>query len=113
MTRRRVLLVAAIAIGLAGYALVLHQTYTWRANTHPDFYIEWFGSRVALQGGNPYSDETAQAIQLSSKNATSYHSHYEPAMALPPLIVLLAMATWYGHKEWKHGSRTRTASNPA
>ncbi len=67
MSRRGMLLVAAITIALAGYALVLHQAYTWRANTHPDFYIEWIGSRVALQGGNPYSDETTQAIQLGSK----------------------------------------------
>ena len=28
-------------------------------------------------------------------------------------VLIEAMATWYGHKEWKHGSRTRTASNPA
>ena len=67
MSRRWVLLVAALAIALVGYTLVLHQVYTWRANTHPDFYIEWIGSRVALQGGNPYSDETTQAIQLGSK----------------------------------------------
>ena len=28
-------------------------------------------------------------------------------------VLIEAMAIWYEHKEWKHGSRTRTASNPA
>ena len=61
------LFVAAVAGGLALYAIFLHQTYTWRGNTHPDFYIEWMGSRVALQGGNPYGEETTLAIQVGSK----------------------------------------------
>ncbi len=60
-------LIAIVAIGLAAYALLLHQAYTWQGNTHPDFYIEWLASRIALEGGNPYSDETTASIQMGSK----------------------------------------------
>ena len=48
----------AVTFGLVMYAVVVHQVYTWRGTTHPDFYIEWVESRVALQGINPYGEET-------------------------------------------------------
>lgn len=67
MKRLHILLifVALLATGL--YAVLMHEAYTWRGNTHPDFFIEWVGSRVALEGENPYSDETTLSIQLGSK----------------------------------------------
>lgn len=65
--RRHILYVVLALLGIAAYTVLLHQAYTWRGNTHPDFYIEWTGSRVALKGGNPYSKETTQAIQIGSK----------------------------------------------
>jgi hypothetical protein len=66
--KRRLLLIAAVVtLGLGFYAVAVRQAYTWRGNTHPDFYIEWVGSRVALQGGNPYGEETTRSIQIGSK----------------------------------------------
>ena len=56
---RRLLLIGdVVMVGSMMYAVVVHQVYAWRGNIHPDFYIEWVGSRVALQGNNPYSEET-------------------------------------------------------
>lgn len=65
--RQRVLSVVSLLAILALYTVALHGAYTWRGNTHPDFFIEWLGSRVALMGGNPYSDETTALIQTGSK----------------------------------------------
>src|SRR5690242_16587710 len=47
--------------------LVFYFTYTSQRDAVADFFIEWRGSQVALQGGNPYSDETTRSIQLGSK----------------------------------------------
>lgn len=58
-------LVATLATVLV--AILLHEAHTWRGTTHPDFHIEWIGSRVASQGEAPYSDETTLSIQLGSR----------------------------------------------
>ncbi|MEI7553711.1 MAG: glycosyltransferase family 87 protein [Chloroflexota bacterium] len=42
-------------------------SYTSQRNAVADFYIEWKGTQVALEGGNPYSNETTRLIQLGSK----------------------------------------------
>jgi hypothetical protein len=64
---RHLLLFFLATVASVLYAVSIRQVYTWRGNTHPDFYIEWMGSRVALEGGNPYSEETTVAIQTGSK----------------------------------------------
>ncbi len=87
--RRQLLAATAIIFGLALYAVALHQAYTWRGNTHPDFYIEWVGSRVALRGGNPYSDETTLAIQLGSKGQPVPEGEDQLAFVYPYYRVLL------------------------
>lgn len=89
MKRKQLLAATAIMLGLALYAVALHQAYTWRANTHPDFYIEWVGSRVALQGGNPYSDETTLAIQLGSKGQQVPEGEDQLAFVYPYYRVLM------------------------
>jgi hypothetical protein len=66
-SKRSLALILAVVAGLALYAVLLHQTYTWPGNTHPDFFVEWTASRVALSGGNPYGAETTAAIQIGSK----------------------------------------------
>jgi hypothetical protein len=48
-------------------SLVFYLAYTSQRDAVADFFIEWKGSQVALQGGNPYSDETTRQIQLGSK----------------------------------------------
>lgn len=48
-------------------SLIFYFTYTSQRDAVADFFIEWRGSQVALQGGNPYSDETTRSIQLGSK----------------------------------------------
>lgn len=88
MKRKQLLLAAALILGLALYAVALHQAYTWRGNTHPDFYIEWVGSRVALQGGNPYSEETTLAIQLGSKGQPAPEGEDQLAFVYPYYRVL-------------------------
>jgi hypothetical protein len=88
MRRKQLLVAAAIALGLVLYAVALHQAYTWRGNTHPDFYIEWVGSRVALQGGNPYSEETTLAIQLGSKGQDVREGEDQLAFVYPYYRVL-------------------------
>lgn len=87
--RKQLLAATAIIIGLVLYAVALHQAYTWRENTHPDFYIEWVGSRVALQRGNPYSDETTLAIQLGSKGQRVPEGEDQLAFVYPYYRVLL------------------------
>ncbi len=64
---RALLLLGLVGAGIAIYAVVLHQAYTWRATTHPDFYVDWMGTRAALRGENPYSSETMRATQMGSK----------------------------------------------
>lgn len=66
-TQRNLSLAVGAVVAFAVHVILLHQAYTWRGNTHPDFFIEWMGSRVALSGGNPYSEQTTLAIQLGSK----------------------------------------------
>jgi hypothetical protein len=65
--RSHIRLLSVVVLALVLHAILLHEAYTWRGDTHPDFYIEWVGSRVALRGHNPYSDETTIAIQMGSK----------------------------------------------
>ncbi len=60
-------LALAFGILLVISSLVFYFTYTSKRAAVADFYIEWRGSQVALQGGNPYSEETTQLIQLGSK----------------------------------------------
>lgn len=67
MKRSQISLVLVAVLAMVLYAILEHEIYTWRGKTHPDFFIEWVGSRVALRGENPYSDETTISIQIGSK----------------------------------------------
>ncbi len=46
---------------------IFYFTYTSKLDAVADFFIEWRASQVALQGGNPYSEDTTRSIQLGSK----------------------------------------------
>jgi len=48
-------------------SLIFYFAYTSQRDAVADFFIEWKGTQVALEGGNPYSDETTRQIQLGSK----------------------------------------------
>jgi hypothetical protein len=86
--KRRLLVAAAFALSLGLYAVTVHQAYTWRGNTHADFYIEWVGSRVALQRDNPYNEETTLAIQLGSKGQKVPEGEDQLAFVYPYYRVL-------------------------
>ncbi len=83
MNKSTIALTIGTVSGVILYAVLLHQAYTWRGNTHPDFYVEWVAARVALRGGNPYSEETTRAIQLGSKGRLLEEGEDQLAFANP------------------------------
>lgn len=101
MVKRSHIFLALVAIlAMVLHALVVHQAYTWRGNTHPDFFIEWVGSRVALQGGNPYSDATTLAIQLGSKGQRVPEGEDQLAFVYPYYRVFLNAPIAFLPYEW-------------
>jgi hypothetical protein len=97
---RRPLSFASVIAAIALYTLILHQVYTWQGNTHPDFYIEWVGSRVALTGGNPYSDQTTMAIQMGSKGRLVPGSEDQLAFVYPFYRVFLNAPVAFLPYDW-------------
>ncbi|NWJ45013.1 MAG: DUF2029 domain-containing protein [Chloroflexi bacterium] len=82
-------------------------SYTSQRNAVADFYIEWKGTQVALEGGNPYSNETTRLIQLGSKGRLVDPGEDQLAFVYPywrilfnaPIAFLsydLASAAWLG-----------------
>lgn len=101
MVKRSHIVLALVAIlAMVLYAVLLHQAYTWRGNTHPDFFIEWVGSRVALQGDNPYSDATTLSIQLGSKGQQVPEGEDQLAFVYPYYRVFLNAPIAFIPYEW-------------
>lgn len=89
MRTSRLWVILAIVAVVTLYAVVLHRTYTWSGTTHPDFFVEWKASRVALSGGNPYSEETTRAIQMGSKGYEVPEEQDQLAFVYPYYAVLV------------------------
>jgi hypothetical protein len=70
-------------------SVLVYWAYTSKLNAVADFYIEWEGSRVALAGGNPYSRETTELIQLTSKGHLTEPGEDQLAFADPFYRVFL------------------------
>ena len=94
-----------LLFGLASLGFYLG--YTSQRDAVADFFIEWRGSQIALQGDNPYSDETTRAIQIGSKGRLVGPGEDQLAFVYPywrvfyaaPLVFLpyaWASAIWLG-----------------
>jgi hypothetical protein len=82
-------------------------SYTNNISGTPDFFVEWTATRVSLEGGNPYSRETTELIQLGSKGRLVGPDEDQLAYATPyyriffsiPIAYLpysVASAIWLG-----------------
>jgi hypothetical protein len=98
--KQRLWFIAALAIGLAAYAIALHQAYTWRGNTHPDFFVEWTATRVALEGGNPYAEQTTLAIQMGSKGELVPEGQDQLAFSHPYYRIFLSAPLAFLPYDW-------------
>ena len=62
---RGIALVVALIVAVAAPLWHLHVINRDMPSTHSDLVAVWVGARVALEGRNPYSDQTTGEIQRS------------------------------------------------
>jgi hypothetical protein len=70
-------------------SVLIYWAYTSQRDAVADFYIEWVGSRVALAGGDPYSQETTELIQVILRGSLAPPGTDQIAFAYPYYRVFL------------------------
>ena len=86
-----VIIVGVIILLWAGISIVVYYGYVTDL-PHMDFFIPWVGAREALfRGGDLYSQETTQIIQMTIYNQLLPESVDQQRFAYPAFIVILLL----------------------
>jgi hypothetical protein len=86
---KRLLRVPLLVGAYFALSVGVYCAYTSKFEAVADFYIEWVGSRVALAGGNPYSQETTELIQFILRGSLAPAGADQIAFAYPYYRVFL------------------------